>query len=809
MQNSVQQARRGPKFVGWTAVLLFCTGCHHSLSVEANTDATAKSGPVTVEVTGQVLETGIKRFGINLGGENYYDSGQMLRDFTFANPGFEGETWQSILRCASASATTCTDANQWNQWPANFLQGADFEVISGKSAGSHGTVLESVAADHTEQDQGISLRFAATDHPPDVGDFVLVRKSIPGDPTAGWWTSTTGGASFAAENSDLSPKTPGHQALRINALGDTQAATLSAYFDSFHGRSFVRLRGPLRLSFRAKSLQGAGKLDVDLRRQTERSPEMLLTRTISLTPSWRDYTIDFTADEQPGPVGTVALTFTDRGTDLLLDDAHLEILPASTQANPTAYRDEVVAALRALHPGILRYQDGDHLGSSVDNLILPIGARLRAGWSEGASKQLAIPVGLPEFLELCKAVGAEPWLTLPGATSPAEMTHLIEYLAGPSTSPYGGRRIAQAAPWTTVFPQIHLELGNEMWNGATFAGEAMPDPIAFGQRLKQVYSAARNSPWFHPANFDLDMGSFALIPDITRKELAAGGGFDSVSVAPYLLDSLDDASSTESILGPMFAEPEQIDSRPAGYMAQQAQVASSSGAHPRLSVYEVNLGTASGSAPQFAINESVPSLGAGLALIDHMLLMLRDLGIRDQAVWALTGFSNGFTNSATQASESTPLFGVVVDLGGDTNRRRPQYLAELLANQAIRSTLLAVKVTGAQPLWQQAKSLNDGIELRDAHTLQCFAFADGANRSLILLNLNRSAALPLAFTGANAPHGRVRLSRLGAANITDSNEDAERVVITHSDIAPFNAAAAFSLPAFSMTVLEWQAEARR
>ena len=59
------------------------------------------------------LRTDVKRLGINLSGQTYYDSGQMLRNLVFRNPGFEGETWQSILHCKHITATTCTDDNNY------------------------------------------------------------------------------------------------------------------------------------------------------------------------------------------------------------------------------------------------------------------------------------------------------------------------------------------------------------------------------------------------------------------------------------------------------------------------------------------------------------------------------------------------------------------------------------------------------------------------------------------------------------------------------------------------------------------------
>jgi len=394
---------------------------------------------------------------------------------------------------------------------------------------------------------------------------------------------------------------------------------------------------------------------------------------------------------------------------------------------------------------------------------------------------------------------------LPSGISQSETNHLMEYLAGPASLPYGAKRAAlgQAAPWTSVFPVIHLELGNEEWNAGIFAGAAMSDPVAYGRRAREIFLAARSSPYYRSNQFDLVLGTFTVVPDWTQKELANSGGYDTTAVAPYTFDRFDDASSEEAIFGPMMAEPEMLDSRPSGYMTKQAQVARSA-AHPaNLSVYEVNFGTASGSADQSSFNHTVPSMGAGLALIDHMLLMMRDVGVKAQMVWSLEGYSNSFQNSVDHRAEKTPLFGVVVDMGGQTNLRRPQYLAEKLANAAILPTMLATRVTGANPTWDQPKSANDDIQLANAHYLQTFAFADGARRSVVVLNLSRKDSIPLKFSGAGAPKGNVQVSRLTSKKITDTNEEKSQVAIADGGVHPMSAGMIQTMPPFSMTVYTW------
>ncbi|WP_260705504.1 hypothetical protein [Edaphobacter flagellatus] len=770
-------------------------------SVTLSITGGSSSGATNIAIGSSPSVTGVKRLGMNITSQAYYDSGQMLRNLVFRNPGFEAEQWQTIIHCVAVTATSCTDSNPWAQWPANFVKGASFEFIYGGALGQTGTITSSTAA---SSNTGITINFAALSPAPKVGDFVVIRMSIPGNAQAGWWTNVSGGATLTTESTDLSPNTVGQQALRITAAGSGQSANVASYFDTYNGRSFVQMNGKYTIAFRAKGVGGANQVAVTFQRVTANGTLVYFNQTIPLTSSWQDYSFTATANETGNAIGNAQLSFAINGSSILLDDVSLT--PATVSAsNPTPFRDEVVSALTALHPGVLRYWDPETPGSTIDNLIAPAFARLRAGSSEQSTEADDVALGLHEFLQLCQTVGAEPYFNMPAGTSPTEMQNLIEYLGGASSTPYGAKRTArgQAAPWTSVFPVIHLELGNEQWNDGVFHGAAINDPLAYGQRIAAVFGAAKSSSSYNAQSFDLVMGSWAGVPWYTGQEMSTGANYDSVSVAPYLFNNLSDTSSNEAIFGSMFAQPEMVDSVSSGYMYQQAQTAKSGSS--KVVVYEVNLSTLSGTASQSTVNSVVGSVGSGLTTVEHMLLMLRDLGITTQSIWALGGYNNQFNNTATGGQESTPLFGSVIDIGGQTNLRRPNFLAEQLANSVILPTLLPTTLSGANPTWVQALSANDSIQLSGAHMIQSFAFSDGAHsRSVIVFNLSRTSAQPVTFSGSNIPTGTVTIGQLTSANITDNNETTGTVGITSSTVSSFQASTPYSLPPFSMTVFSWQ-----
>jgi hypothetical protein len=119
--------------------------------------------------------------------------------------------------------------------------------------------------------------------------------------------------------------------------------------------------------------------------------------------------------------------------------------------------------------------------------------------------------------------------------------------------------------------------------------------------------------------------------------------------------------------------------------------------------------------------------------------------------------------------------------------------------------MLGTALTGANPTWNQPLSTNDNVQLTNAHELQTFAFTDGAGqRSLVMINLSRTSALPVTFSGINAPTGTVAVGQLTSANLTDSNESSNTVSTTNNSLTSFQPSIPYSLPPFSLTVFTWQ-----
>jgi alpha-L-arabinofuranosidase len=795
----------------WSMLYLGAVGLLFLAGFSGNAKPTwAQSGPTVINIGTTVQRSDVRRLGINIGGQTYYDSGQMLRDITFNNPGFEGEQWRSVLVCTAVSGTTCTDGNGWSQWPANFLQGGAYNFIYGNEKGQTGTLASMTAASGTG---GAPAWYDFGTVKPSVGDTFIIQKSIPGLPATGygWWPGTSGGATITADTTDLSPETPGVQAVSLNAGGSGQSANEISYFDSTAGRSFLQLNGTYTIFFRAKGGGGSNQLNVSVGRFTTAHGNVsYFNKNITLTSAWADYSYTFTADEDGTYIGTAYLSFTASGSKVLLDDA--SVTESATGSNTTPFRDAVVQRLQELNPGVLRYMDsGLDFGSTIDNMIAVPDARLRTGFGQGNNVSFDAPMGLEEFLQLCQAVGAEPWYTMPMGMSPTEAQNLIQFLAGDSSTPYGAKRAAlgQTAPWTSVFTTIHLELGDEAWNSA-FSGDTIDNAYAYGTRVGVIFGAARASASYDSSKFDLIMDGWASNWWWGQQAMNyASNTYDTIDAAPYTFDTFTSYANNEAIYGSMFAEPEAQDSRSTGEMYEQMGMVTGktgglTGKTANLATYEVNLGTTSGTAPQSVINEVIPSLGAGLSTAEHLLLMMRDDGVNLQTMFALPEYTNGYSNN-NGGGGIVQLWGTVIDMGGETNLCRPQFLAEELANTAVGPTMLAAAQSGANPTWDE-DSPNDTynpINITGAHYIQSFAFVNGTENSLILFNLSRTSELPVTFTGVNAPTGTVQVGLLTSANLTDTNETTSKVAIANSTIENFNPAATTNLPPYSMTVYRW------
>ena len=743
-----------------------------------------------IQVTSAIQQSSVKRLGINLGDQTYWDSGQLMKNLVFLNPGFEAMKYRSIMICASVTANSCTDDNQYSPMPTGYWNGATYSVLSGKSVGVSGTVVSSTKNPSSCSGCGQIIQFDKSVNAA-VGDYFVMTQTFTGGGDTNWWDNVSGGGTITSETTDLSPNTPGKQALLISASGSGKSASVAQYFDNENGLSFIQMNGAFEVTFRAKGVGGSNQLNVNVARLMPSGIVNYLSQTVTLTNAWQDYTLTFTANETGSASGTAQLVFSASGSSVELDDVSLNQTNSSA-SNPTVFRDDVVNALKELNPGTLRMMAaGAALGSDIPNQLQVPFARYREGFDTGSTTAGSIAYGIHEFLQLCQTIGADPWITIPTATTTTEMSDFIQYLTGTGSDQWSALRISrgQSAPWTTVFNKIHIEFGNETWNGS-FRGESM-NYNAYPQLANKIFGAARQTSGYTASKFDLVLDGMAASPGYNGVLLASSTQHDSIDIAPYLLYSANNEAQS-TMFGALLAEPEVFNSA-GGEVYQNMVTAKAAPTSTYVNVYETNLGTMTGGITEAQLNQLAPSIGGGLAHTDHMLQMMRN-GVQYQNAFSLPQF-----NYRRSDGSLVRLWGTVVDMG-TTNRRRPQFLTQALANSVIGGNMLQTVQTGANPTWNQPMS-SDNVVLNGAHYIQSFAFQNGSTVGTIVFNLNQTAAVPVTFSGPNAPTGTVQVSQVTSANITDNNETADTVQTTTKTLSGFNPATGLSLPPFSMTVI--------
>ena len=147
--------------------------------------------------------------------------------------------------------------------------------------------------------------------------------------------------------------------------------------------------------------------------------------------------------------------------------------PESETPNQRGLRSGVVDALRELAPPILRWPGGCF--ADAYNWRDGVGprearpSRVTSRW--GADEIETNGFGTHEFMDLCREIGAEPWLAANvGSGSPREMAHWVEYCNFP-----GGTTISDARGHNgnkEPFGVKFWGIGNENWDcGGKFSAQ--------------------------------------------------------------------------------------------------------------------------------------------------------------------------------------------------------------------------------------------------------------------------------------------------------------------------------------------------
>jgi len=206
---------------------------------------------------------------------------------------------------------------------------------------------------------------------------------------------------------------------------------------------------------------------------------------------------------------TLTIDFEGPGT-LWLDRVYL----IGSDAVLGIWRPDVIAALKALHPAVIRFGGSTTEAYEWDRAIGPWADRLTfttvwGGWEENF-------IGLDEFVRLCEYVGAEPLICVRWTgKQPQDAAAEVEYANGGTDTRWGAVRAKNGhpAPYHVKYWQIGNEVGNPDYNQSV---------RAFADAMKK-------------ADPSIKLCSSFPTPDLLT---AAGTAFDFLSPHHYEINDL-------------------------------------------------------------------------------------------------------------------------------------------------------------------------------------------------------------------------------------------------------------------------------
>ncbi len=771
---------------------------------------TAQSNPTEITISDEVEQPNVKDFGINIGSVDQFGAAQILKN-PVINPGFEpGEFAMIVLAKEGSTGEQIIQDNWESSWtsqfagqPDGFWNGARFEILSGPAKGREGTVSNFSLS-------GFNPVFTLDGNgpAPEAQDAVMFSMNVPG-----FFVNSANPDLWEIDTTQTRPDSPGTQSLKLIPGDPYWQASYLYVMDSYSrdadytaGKLF-QVEGNWKFSVWAKGATADAELTALLRR--EDGPFFML-ETFPVGTEWTLIESEFFApvgmddlDERNRNGKTPALEFAfntgQAGVEIWVDDVVLE---RTDYQNPSTFSDKFVGVLKELDPGILRNW-GDQLGSSLDNQLAVPHARKTTEFSPHKFNPRSYHFSIHDFLELALEVGAEPWYVIPPTFTAAEYENLMGYLAAPAGShPYADLRasLGQTEPWTTVFPTIHLEYGNEMWGsnagGDQFIGATVRSGIRLGQMGHERIGRMKASPFYAPDKFNFVIGGQMFLPFRQFEIESNSQTHDSVALAPYY-GELEVITSTAEIYYPMFARAVQdVRNTEEGLFASQLQLDRADPDNNNLAIYEINLHTTRGDAPEALRNEFLTGINSGLALPLYMMTFQRDLGIVDQNAFQAIQFSNQL-----QSGEYARIWGLMRDLEA-TGRKRPTWLGLEMANTAVRGNMLKTSVRGPYNR-KTVPPINGLIEEVQLQTIQAFAYQDGDSYAVALFNLDQDQPQSVQLTLPRPPDGTARMHTLTAVDADDNNEDGVRIVIKKESRVDFAQGYGLELAPASMVVLEW------
>jgi hypothetical protein len=460
-------------------------------------------------------------------------------------------------------------------------------------------------------------------------------------------------------------------------------------------------------------------------------------------------------------------------------------------------RDEMVLAVRRIGPGVIRALQGSN--NTVRNTIAP---RLDSYDNFGS---------LHKFYQFCQEVGARPYYCLPSTLTREEIRSFMEYLAAPADVGMGRLRasLGHPEPWTKTLKGICIEFGNELYN---FGGYGGPD------YWHDLIEAGKSSPYYDPEKVFFTMGHQGKALDYAQNSdgFSVGGyicwGFTRQQYREYL-------NSDEKLFHWAYAWALREVLDPQSRQNHHFRRAQELGIE--LAMYEGTYHTNFGNGPSEPRNRLVTSAAGGVNYVNRMLLQLKHHKMRRQCMFTTIGRGLSFPKSGAFGSSQAGfvrVWGNIIKLDCDDVRIRPGYLALEAINHAISGNLVRTVHQGPQPTFTFTGTFpsirdlsGDGRQItpetcKDLPLFFSYAFADGPQRSLVLVNLDLARPRPVKVVFPGSVHGQAARKWWLESDSPAANNELEHEPQVHprqAVIDDFASGSLVTVPPHSLLVLVW------
>jgi hypothetical protein len=676
----------------------------------------------------------------------------------------------------------------------------------------------------------------------------------------------SGGATVSSETTDLCA-TCGKQSLLFTVPAGGSATLGTGALLNTASEKTVVLNGAYTVSFWAKS-NAAVPPKVTINAVPRAGSACTQTYSGSTSPAitsaWTQYsfTCNFTESATSGGPYPFFINFTvapatSAATSLEFDNWSFS---SNEDTNPTVYSDATVNALQAWCQNVsnttgpactLRY------GPSPDSEIMSNWVKPQFQHRPSIEQFSAISkaystdkTGIHDFLQLCDYVGATPVIIFPVTLSTSDAANLVDYLEGSTSTTYGEIRasLGQATPWVgasgSPFSTIYLEFGNENWN-AGFLGHTLGYNISsssyyqdYALRAKTVFAAARarqssqgysqsGTKWV--LNAQTAGGGDGGAASVARADVVEINGYTAANINDIATTGCVTSGATNAtckLYGPTLTEPYANTHDPkslSGFALAVSRVQSETGCGPsgtakcQLMVYEQNTGTFNASTAGVfnqAVSDSfIQTAFQGVVAADQM-------GQNDAA-----GVINQNEYQALQyyfgeGGVNVHMWGTMLDIGGDCSNHnsslfggsycpRPQMLGAQVYNWCKIGPMVQTSWT-SNPTYDLPANNNSVNALSGVPVLHSYAFAQGNQRCMVIVNTDVYSSRKVTFTGTNAPTTGITTYQFapGALNATNEatalvNTSTLETPMANTTTPGVDVRSGYTLPAHSVTAFMW------